>query len=124
MDFDGKLALQFAVSQNFNSLFPPIRDAGITQRRFIDGGTVFEIVERFQVDRDVANRETLVVETALGNAANQRHLAAFKSDADRTAGAGGLAFSTATAGFAVAAGFTLAEPFASMLGSGTGFKIV
>ena len=65
-----------------------------------------------------------VVEAALGNAADQRHLAAFKADADRTAGTGGLAFAAAPAGFAVAAGFALAQPFAAVLGAGTGFKIV
>ena len=62
--------------------------------------------------------------TALGNAADERHLAAFKADANRAAGAGGLALAATAAGFAMAAGFTLAEPLAAMLGTGTGFQIV
>jgi len=35
-----------------------------------------------------------------------------------------LSFTTATAGFAMSAGFTLAKPFAAMFGSGTVFEIV
>jgi hypothetical protein len=65
-----------------------------------------------------------VVKTALRDAPDQRHLAAFKADADRTAGARGLAFATTAAGFAVAAGFTLAEALAAVFGAGTRLKIV
>jgi hypothetical protein len=65
-----------------------------------------------------------VVETAFGNAPDQRHLAAPEAGADRTAGAGGLAFSAATAGLAMAAAFALAEAFAAVFGAGAGFEIV
>ena len=65
-----------------------------------------------------------VVEAALGYAPDQRHLAAFKADADRTAGAGRLALAAAAAGLAVAAGFALAQPLAAVLGAGTRFQIV
>jgi hypothetical protein len=51
-------------------------------------------------------------------------LAALKTDANRTAGARGLAFATAPAGFAMAAGFTLAKAFGAVFGAGTGFKCV
>ena len=68
--------------------------------------------------------EAGVIKAALGNAANQRHLAAFKPNANRTAGTGCLALSAASAGLAVAAGFPLAEAFAAMLGTRTRFEIV
>jgi hypothetical protein len=51
-------------------------------------------------------------------------LAAFKSDANRAAGTGRLPLATATAGFAVAAGFTLAQPFVAVPGTRTRFEIV
>jgi hypothetical protein len=51
-------------------------------------------------------------------------LAAFKSNANRTAGTGCLPLAAATAGFAVAAGFTLAQPLAAVPGTRTRFEIV
>jgi hypothetical protein len=64
---------------------------------------------------------TRVVEPALGDTADERHLAAFETDADRASRARGLAFATTAAGFTMAAGFALAKPFAAMLCAGTGF---
>jgi hypothetical protein len=55
-----------------------------------------------------------VVETALGNAADERHLAALESDADGAAGTGRLALATAAGGFSVAAGFALAKTLGAM----------
>jgi hypothetical protein len=65
-----------------------------------------------------------VVKAALGNAPDQGHLAAFKAGADRTAGSGRLALAATSAGLTVAAGFTLAQPFATVPGAGTRFKVV
>jgi hypothetical protein len=65
-----------------------------------------------------------VVKPALGNAPNQGHLATLETDANGTAGAGGLAFAAASAGFAVAARFTLAQPLATVLGAGARFEIM
>jgi hypothetical protein len=64
-----------------------------------------------------------IVEAALGNAPNQRHLATLKADADRTAGARRLALATAPAGFAV----PLDSPCQAVCGDvwpGTWFQIV
>jgi hypothetical protein len=65
-----------------------------------------------------------VVETALGDAADQRHLAAFKSDADGTAGTGRLAFAAASARFAMAAGFALTQPLPAVFRTRARFQIV
>jgi hypothetical protein len=62
-----------------------------------------------------------VVETTFRNPANQRHLAAFESNTNRTAGTGGLPFAAPAGCFAVPAGFTLAKAFATMLGAGVRF---
>ena len=65
-----------------------------------------------------------VVEAALGDTPDQRHLAAFEPDPDRTAGPGRLALAAAAAGFSVTARFALAKPLAAMLGAGTRFQVV
>ena len=65
-----------------------------------------------------------IVESTLGDAANERHLTAFKANPDRAAGARSLALAAAAAGFAVAAGFALAKAFAPMLGARARFQIM
>ena len=85
---------------------------------------IVKFVQLADVDANVSDRKSSVVKTALRDAADERHLAAFKADADAAAGTRGLAFAAATAGFAVAAGFTLAQPFPGMPGAGTRFKVM
>jgi hypothetical protein len=46
------------------------------------------------------------------------------TDADRAAGPGGLALAAAAAGFAVSAGFTLAQPLAAVFRARTRFQIM
>jgi hypothetical protein len=65
-----------------------------------------------------------VVETALGNSPDQRHLATFEPDANGTAGPRCLAFATAAAGLSVAARFALSESFAAVPGTGSGSQIM
>ena len=101
-----------------------IGQAGAAQGRFIHARAVIEAVEGLQVHRQIAGGMAGVVESALGNAANQGHLAALETDANGAARTGGLALAAAPAGLAVAAGFTLAQPLAAVLGAGTGFEIV
>src|SRR4051812_42750563 len=96
-----------------------IRQSERTQGDFIDARAVFKTVQRVEIDHDVTRAVANVVETALGNAADQRHLAAFEPGTDRRTGARALAFAAATAGFAVTAGFTATEQFAAMFGAGT-----
>src|SRR5207245_6771065 len=90
------------------------------QRFDIDARALVEPVQRLQIHRHVARGVTRIIETALGEAADERHLAAFEADADRAAGAGRLPLAAATGGFAVPAGFALAESFAAMLGKTSG----
>jgi hypothetical protein len=63
-----------------------------------------------------------IIETALGNAANQRHLAAFETDADGASRTGRLSLAPAAGRLAVAAGLTLAETLAAMPGTGSWFE--
>jgi hypothetical protein len=70
------------------------------------------------------HRETRIIKTAFWNTADERHLAAFKTNADRTAGTRSLAFAAATGSFSVTAGFTLTQTLGAMFRAGTRFKIV
>src|SRR5437762_13822306 len=124
MRANSQFASQFAITQNFNPTVATIGQAGRAQRLFIDARAFFETIKMFQIDRNVARGVPRIIKPTLGNAADQRHLPAFEADSNRAARARGLAFATAPAGFAVTAGFALAEPFAAMPGSGTGFEIV
>jgi hypothetical protein len=65
-----------------------------------------------------------VVETALGYAADERHLAAFKPNANGTAGTRGLALAAAAGSFAVTAAFALPDSFPAVLGAGPMFEIM
>ena len=121
---DRQLARQFAVAQDFDPLFPAVGQAQAAQGRLIHRRAVLKVVERLQIDRNVAHGKAGVVKAPFWHAADQGHLAAFKSNPNRTARAGCLALAAAPAGLAVAAGFALAQPLAPMLGAGTRFKIV
>ena len=61
-----------------------------------------------------------VVEAALGNAARQRHLAAFKADADAAAGAGLLALVATAGGLTVAGAGAAALALGFLGGAGGG----
>jgi len=119
-----QLAGKFAITEDFHSAGRAVSESGAAQSGFIDSRAVFELIEGVEIHRDVTSGMTRVIETALGNTANERHLSAFKADSNRTAGAGGLAFTAAAAGLAMAAGFALAEPLTAMLRTRTRFKIV
>ncbi len=68
--------------------------------------------------------ELRVVETALGQATDEGHLAALKAETDAAAGAGFLALVALAAGLAVAAALAATETLGPVLGAGTGFESV
>lgn len=119
-----QLARQFTVTQNFHAAGRAVGESSSAQSGFIHSRTIFELIESIEIHRNITRRMTCVIEAALGNTANQRHLSAFKPDSNRTAGAGRLSFAAAPAGLAMAAGFSLAEPLPAMLRTRTRFKIV
>src|ERR1035437_4663570 len=124
MDAYGEFPAQFALAEDFDARPAAVGKPGGPQRWFVHPRAVVEMIEVAHVHGNVTRGVARVVEAALRNAADQRHLAAFKADAYRTARTRGLAFPAAAAGFAVAAGFALAKPLAAVLGAGAGFEIV
>ena len=121
---NGEFTGEFAVAENFETVAWTVRKAGVAEDFFVHARAFVKAVEGFQIDGQIASGVAGVVEAALGDAADERHLAAFEADADRTAGAGSLPLAAPSAGLAVAAGFTLAKPLAAMFGSGTRLEIV
>jgi len=114
---DGKLASQIAGAKNLDPVKTSVGKPRLLESSDIDRGAVFELIQIIEVDGQVTRAVALIIETTFRNAADEGHLTTFKPDSDGAAGAGGLAFATATAGFAVTAGFTLAEPLAAVLGA-------
>jgi len=112
---------ELAVAEDFDAVGTAIGETCIAEDALINASAVLEAIEGFQIDRQVTGGMPCVVETALGNAPDKGHLAAFKADTNRAAGTRRLALSAASAGFAVATGFTLAEAFAAVPGTGTRF---
>src|SRR6185437_16334120 len=117
----GKLLGHIAIAQDLDAVALAIGQADAAQRRKIHARAIFKNIQRFHIHGNVDSAMPRIVETAFGNSADEGHLAAFKADANGTAGAGRLALATASRGLAVAAGFTLAEPFATVLGARTRF---
>ena len=124
MGADGEFFGQVAVPEDFDSGTRSIGQPRFLQSRKIYFRVVRKLVERLDVHGDVDRGVAGVVKTALGNAADEGHLAAFKADPNRTAGTGGLALAAASAGFSVAAGFALTQPLAAVLGTRTGLEIM
>src|SRR6185369_11588008 len=116
----GEFLAQLAITQNLDATRASIREADRAQRGLVDACAVLETVKRFEVDWQVSSTVAGIIKAAFRNAPNQRHLAALEANPDRTSGASGLAFPTASAGFAMAAGFALAKAFATVLGAGAG----
>src|SRR5882757_9269706 len=121
---DREFAREVAIPENLDSRHRTIGQTRAAQGRFVHSSAIVEAVQGFEINGHVKGGVPGIVEPALGNTADERHLAAFEADADRTTGAGSLALATASAGLAVAARFTLAEAFTAVLGTGAGFQIV
>src|SRR5689334_3338614 len=107
MGADSEFASKFAVTKNFDPVGPAICKPGIAEDLFVHARAFVKAIQSFEVDGQITRGVAGVVEAALGNAANEGHLAAFESYTDGAAGAGSLTFATAPAGFAMAAGFAL-----------------
>lgn len=119
-----ELLFQLAGSQDLDAMTWPVGQPGRAQGGFIHTRPFVKAIQVPNIDGDVPGGMRGVVESPFGKPSDQRHLAAFKADADRTAGPGGLPLATAAAGFAAATGFALAEPFPAMFGTGPWFQIV
>src|SRR5437588_1025393 len=97
----GQLLGQLAVAENFDPVVLALDQAGLAQRRLVDGGAVVETLEVRDVHHGVVFLEN-VREAALRQAAVQRHLAAFESAHARESGARLLPLLAAAGGLAVA----------------------
>ena len=102
----------------------PLTRPGGAEGFLVDHAGDIELLEFAEVDRGVDDAELLVVEAALGQAADEGHLSAFEAEADAAAGAGLLALVALAAGLAVAGAFAATEALDAMSGAGTGFGIM
>src|SRR5262245_9136867 len=121
MGADGQFLRQLAITENLDQGAAAIGQTRFAHRLDIHTRAIFKLIKRLQIYGKITRAKTGIVKTAFGNAPNERHLSALKSNANRTARAGRLALATPTAGFAVSAGFALAQAFAPVLGTGARF---
>ena len=120
---DGELLGQLALAQDLDAVLALGKDASLEQNIDVDLGAVFKALKSSHVHGLKTLGEN-VVETALGDAAGQRHLAAFKADANAAAGAGVLTLVTTACGLAVAGGVAAALTLGHVGAAGSGRKIV
>jgi len=121
---DSQLPGKLAIAQNFNSGSFAICQACFAKRILIDPGAFCELIERVEINRQITRRVSGIVKPAFWNAANERHLAALKSDAYGTAGPSRLALASTAGRFAMPAGFTLTKALAAVFRAGTRLKIM
>ena len=105
MRFDDQSLGHIAVAQNADAIGRSIGQSRLPQRLLIDGGAVGKgFIQIAHVDHEIAMGPSGVTEAALGDAAKERHLAAFKCALGHIgAGAGPLAFAAAGSRLAVTA---------------------
>src|SRR5579862_9408028 len=77
-----KLLLEVAVAEHFHPFKKSVCQSRLDQRLRSNGRAVVECVELLDIDDGVNGAEIRIVESALGNAANQGHLTAFKSESN------------------------------------------
>ena len=121
---DSQFFAQIPMSEDFDAITGTIGGTTFTQSLFVHLGTIIEAIQRLDIDGDIGRTKADVVKSAFGDAANQRHLAAFKAGADGTARTRALALAAATAGFTVTTAFTATKKLGPMLGPRKGFQIV
>jgi len=121
VDGDGELFGKVAVAQDFDAVVFAADEFGLEEPGFVDGGAILEAVEIGEVDDGVFALEGGVIETALGETADEGHLAALETETDGSAGACLLALVTLAGGLALAGAFAMAEALDAMFGTGTRF---
>ena len=112
------------VAEHLDAVARTVGQTDGTKRRFIHPRAILKLVQITDIHGQIMRGKFGVIKTPLGYAANQRHLTAFKTNADRTAGTGGLALAATASRFAMTGRFALTKPLAAMFRAGTGFQIV
>src|SRR5436309_3777246 len=118
----GELLGELAVAEDFDAVVLALDQAGLAQRRLVDGRAVVETLEVRDVHHGVLLLED-VGEAALREAAVQRHLAAFESAHAREAGARLLPLFAGAGGLAVARSRTAAHALLGVSCTLLGFEI-
>ena len=116
---DDQLLLEAAVAEDLYTVLALREDTLLQQIANIDGGAVLKFIQSGDID-DLQGLGKDVVEAALGDTADQRHLAALKAHADAAAGAGLLALVTLAGGLAVAGAGAAALTVGALHGAGRG----
>ena len=120
---DSELLSDFAVAKELDTVLALGNNACIQDCLDINNCAILELVENRNVQA-VQRLSKNVVEASLGDTACQRHLAAFKADANAAAATCLLALMAAACGLAVTGGVASALALVDMGGAGYGRKFV
>src|ERR1051326_6120496 len=85
MSANGKFPGQLTSAEDFDTGSAAIGETCAVGSCCIHAGAIIETIERLQVDWQITNGVASVIEAALGNAPDQRHLAAFEADGEGAA---------------------------------------
>ena len=113
----------FPVAENLQDLAGTTNNAGFGQRVVIKFSAI-SLFQTTEIDNLVVGLKPLVIESAMGQLAVERHLATLKTDPDGTAGTRPLALVSAATCFAITGTDTDAFALAPMTGTGRGSKIM
>src|SRR3954454_4025196 len=97
--------LQFATTENLQTRDFAANMLRLPQHLFVHDRAGLEIIQVIEIDERVSFLESRVVETALRQTPNERHLPAFEAETNAAAGTRFLAFVAFAAGLAVARAF-------------------
>src|ERR1700726_1736683 len=100
---------QLSVAQNFYARHIATNEFRFAQQFFIHNRARFKFIQIAQVDDCVSHVEGGVIETALGQTPDERHLTAFESKTNAPARARLLTFMAFAAGFSVTGAFAATE---------------
>lgn len=112
----------FTTAQNLDAVERTMNESGSAKELLVDGSAVFEtLFERIEIDHSVERFEVLVIEAALGKATRQRHLTAFETGTDASAGTCLLTFMALARSLAVAGAFAATYALTAMFRAGIVF---
>jgi hypothetical protein len=116
--------LQVALAKNFYACKMTADEIRLAQQLFVYDRASFKCIEVAHVHNRVTLVKCRIVESAFWQSPNQRHLPAFESKPDTSAGARLLALGPLAAAFSMSRTLAAPEAFYTMAGAGTRSQIM
>src|SRR5207244_12367212 len=112
--FDLQRMLQFSVTQNFDSSNVAAHELPLAKQFFVHNRASLEFIQVAQINDRVGRMKSSVIETALRQTPNQRHLSAFEPETNAAARPRLVTFVAFAAGFSVTRAFAATKSLNSL----------